>query len=236
MNRDRLGYALLFQGIDDWVHLLQVASLATWRFQGGLDARTRQFTVATMYELFESGLMNAGDIETGLGFVPWELAASDAAARIEAEWDLLAKCEEPGDVCWLANTASGDLVANRLWNATKDNPSIEANFLAICTLDYATVGWAYSVVQRFGIPDPVEARQQTLALIADLLNENLIVLGDLTDRFHPWACSNADAMLKVLEGWPTSMRSQPRLRFGYIFLTPAGYERGEAIIASHLAE
>jgi hypothetical protein len=103
----RLIEEVLIRGVDDWVYLAAVGSWS--RSLGGATTveETRAMTLSVIRTLLDEGLCEVGDVREG-GFLEWEVSSEAALERIRTEWERLGPELEPGDICWLANTAKGD--------------------------------------------------------------------------------------------------------------------------------
>lgn len=104
---------LLLAGLDDWVHLPEIAWIA--KSVGGADVKEDAVKLSTkvIRILVEEGLMEIGEVTEG-GFFEWDLSLDRAIERIEGEWLALERDPLPGDVFWLANTSEGDTRAKNL--------------------------------------------------------------------------------------------------------------------------
>jgi hypothetical protein len=105
--------AILVSGLEDWVHLAEVAWLA--KSEGGALTKEEGIRMAlpTFRELLEKRLSGIGDVSDG-GFIEWDLAIDEALERVRAEWEALDRDLWPGDICWLANTAEGNRRAKQI--------------------------------------------------------------------------------------------------------------------------
>jgi hypothetical protein len=95
---------LLVAGLGDWLHAADVAfhlRLAPNREEAAGQVGS------VVRDLIAAELVVAGDV-TAAGFVAWDGSADDVSRRISAAWAALEHDPQPGDVCWLSNTAKGD--------------------------------------------------------------------------------------------------------------------------------
>jgi hypothetical protein len=107
---------LVLLGLDDWVHLADVAlatraHTASTRTEDVIEAGSAAVEAAV-----RAGLMEVGDV-TDTGFHAWAVDATEARRRLRSGWQALDRDPVPGDVCWLANTERGDGRAHELRDA-----------------------------------------------------------------------------------------------------------------------
>ncbi len=106
MKYEQLIYEILIQGEDDWYPLgALVGKVRNLTHQSGDDLL--QASLEVVSQLLVAGLMKAGDVGE-FGFVAWPEMVPAALARIEREWRALGREPSLGDICWLANTPSGN--------------------------------------------------------------------------------------------------------------------------------
>jgi len=106
MTDPRMITEILTEGEDDWVHLgviVRTVKEAT-RLTG---EELLQMTLNTIEDLLDSGYMVAGQVGP-TNFDPWPFSTSEVLARIERAWRALGREPGLGDICWFANTLSGD--------------------------------------------------------------------------------------------------------------------------------
>lgn len=112
---DRLKEQLLVAGLDDWLHLPDIAWAA--KLAG---AKTKEQAIETaasaVRSLVEGGFMQIGEVSDG-GFFEWDLGIDEALRRMKEGWLALEHEPAPGDVCWLSNTEEGNKRATELLNA-----------------------------------------------------------------------------------------------------------------------
>jgi len=102
----------------------------------------------------------------------------------------------------------------------------------------AAEDWVYAsellwVVRSHGIPDAEHARLAAIGLVAGLVAEGLVVLGDVTRGGHrPWDLSPEASVLRAASDWLS--QADPVVGIGDVFwlaTTPAGQAIGEAVWA-----
>ncbi len=119
---------ILTDGLVDDVGAYWIAAVV--RRNGASDpTAVRSAAIAVIRRVLESGLMRIGDINVlsvpqqgsvlrPVAFRQWTESPAEAVARVEREWDgavaPLGWYPEPGALCWLVNTESGDAMARRL--------------------------------------------------------------------------------------------------------------------------
>lgn len=68
--------------------------------------------------------------------------------------------------------------------------------------DWADAGWALQSARLSGETDPVALRDLTLRLIAEVLNEGLMVAGDIVGEKHvPWHGSPEEVAERIRREW-----------------------------------
>lgn len=110
MAASRMIDELLVQGADDWVMAADVAWLAK-SVGGASDEDVPDMAIALIKEVLTRGLMQIGDVTDG-GFFEWDMSPEEAADRVSREWRARGRSPDLGEVCWLANTAAGDVRAD----------------------------------------------------------------------------------------------------------------------------
>jgi hypothetical protein len=108
--------------------------------------------------------------------------------------------------------------------------TLEEDLLARAAEDWVHPAELLEVVRRRGIEDPELQRHLAVGLVAKLVAQGLIVVGDVGDGHVPWACSPGDAVLRLARDW--AERQDPSVMPGELFwldTTPAGQAVGEAV-------
>lgn len=101
---------LLVAGLDDWLHLADVAWAVRDDRPELAEADLIRAGIDVIRGLLEGGLAEVGDVTDG-GFLAWDLHADEATSRVERRWTQLGRDPVPGDICWVANTRRGDQAA-----------------------------------------------------------------------------------------------------------------------------
>ncbi|MGH7425387.1 MAG: hypothetical protein ACREJP_04405 [Candidatus Methylomirabilales bacterium] len=104
---------LLLRGADDWVMAADVAWIAKSAGGAATDEEILDLAVGMITAVVTQGLMHVGDVTDG-GFFEWDLSPEEAIEMVEREWRALGRPPDLGDVCWLANTAAGDIRAKAI--------------------------------------------------------------------------------------------------------------------------
>lgn len=88
-----------------------------------------------------------------------------------------------------------------------------------------------------GIEDRSVLRDMAVGLLARLVADGLVVIGDVWDSPVPWDCSQAEAVLRVAQ--ERAQRENPFVMPGELFwldATPAGEAIGKAVWARKAKE
>jgi hypothetical protein len=108
--------------------------------------------------------------------------------------------------------------------------TLEDDLLASAAEDWVHPAELLGVVRAKGIEDPELQRHLAVGLVAKLLAQGLIVVGDVDDVHIPWECSDGEAVLRLARDW--AERDDPYVMPGELFwldTTPAGQAAGEAV-------
>jgi hypothetical protein len=106
---------VLDRGLDDWIDITEVASVAKTVGGAVTDAEIQELSIEIIRSVIQEGLMEVGDVTTD-GFHRWGLSPDEALKRIEHDWGALGRWPYIGDICWLSNTEEGDKRARQLSN------------------------------------------------------------------------------------------------------------------------
>ena len=101
---------LLVAGLDDWLHLADVAWAVRYEQPELSERAVIDAATGVIGAMLARGLARASDVTDG-GFIAWAVQGDEAIVRIKQGWLALGREPEPGDVCWIANTSSGDEAA-----------------------------------------------------------------------------------------------------------------------------
>jgi hypothetical protein len=104
--------------------------------------------------------------------------------------------------------------------------------LARAAEDWVHPAELMDVFRRRGIEDPGMQRLAAIGLVAALVGDGLVVVGDVADGHIPWGCPPGEAVLRVAREWTT--RAESQVMPGELFwldCTPAGQAIGEAVWA-----
>lgn len=107
---------LLVAGLDDWLHLADIAWSAREFARGSEKQDVIAVAVEALTELLDQGLVEIGEVSDG-GFFEWDATQEAAILRVQQEWMALGRVPQPGDVCWVANTKAGDKRAREIMDA-----------------------------------------------------------------------------------------------------------------------
>ncbi|WP_239308299.1 MULTISPECIES: hypothetical protein [unclassified Frankia] len=114
---DLLAKEILKAGLDDWVPLLAVDSLAR-RFLSSTDEDSvHREVIETINYLVVENLVEIGEITDG-GFSPWGDSVADALMRIKHSYQGF-DANRWGFTCWLNNTPQGDRIGKIIVDNTE---------------------------------------------------------------------------------------------------------------------
>ena len=100
--------------------------------------------------------------------------------------------------------------------------------------DWAAAGWALQSARLSGETDPVALRDLTLALIAGVLNNGLMVAGDVIAGEHvPWHGSAEEVAERISREWLDEWGEEVPTPGAIVWLdnTAAGDEIARAVLA-----
>jgi hypothetical protein len=115
MSLGKLEREILLHGIDDWVQMCEVASVARGVLPRASAEEIREKSVRAVGELREHGCVRVGDL-TKAGFSSWVGDTAEIVGRIDAEWRALGS-PNLGDIGWLENTPIGNRIGLEEWKA-----------------------------------------------------------------------------------------------------------------------
>lgn len=108
----------------------------------------------------------------------------------------------------------------------------EEDLLARTAEDWVHPGELLDIFRRRGVEDPHIQRLAAVGLVAAMVSEDLVVVGDVGTGHEPWECSSAEAVLRVAQEWMA--REETAVMPGELFwldCTPRGQALGEAVWA-----
>ncbi len=100
--------------------------------------------------------------------------------------------------------------------------------------DWADAGWALQSARLSGATDPVQLRNLTLGLIAEVLRDGLMVAGDIVAGEHvPWHGSAEAAAARICREWLDEWGKDVPTPGAIVWLcnTPAGDVIARAVLA-----
>jgi hypothetical protein len=98
--------------------------------------------------------------------------------------------------------------------------------------DWVHPGELLEVFLSRGVTDPQLQRLAAIGLVASLVSDGLVVVGDVGESHVPWTCEPGEAVLRVAREWMA--RADPDVMPGELFwldCTPKGQALGEAVSA-----
>lgn len=110
--------------------------------------------------------------------------------------------------------------------------TLEEDLLARAAEDWVHPSELLDVARRAGITDPATLRDLAVGLLARLLVQGLVVVGDVGDTHVPWDGAPGEVLERVVRDW--SERVEPYVMAGELFwvdTTAAGQEVGESVWA-----
>ncbi|NMO93216.1 hypothetical protein [Actinomycetospora sp. TBRC 11914] len=106
-----------------------------------------------------------------------------------------------------------------------------AEILWSATDDWVSLSEAAWIVRDEQPVDPVAWKRETLALLADLLREKLMIVGDVSEEFRPWQLSDDDAVKEIDRRWEEPFEDISPFHGVWFANTPAG-----EVLAEQLAD
>ncbi len=111
--------------------------------------------------------------------------------------------------------------------------SLVEDVLAHAAEDWVVPALLLTVVRdACGVKDPHALRDMAVGLLARLVADGLVVIGDVRGTHVPWNCRPEEAVLRVAQEW--ALREDPFVMPGELFwldATPAGEAIGKAVWA-----
>jgi len=113
---------------------------------------------------------------------------------------------------------------------------LKEDLLEHCRLDYAGL-WVFcsTVREDLGLEDDDEVQRISLALIRELLEERLVVVGDLNwdqGRFVPWPSEPRGTLARIHREWNELGRDPDQLEICWIATT----EEGDRWVSQNVGE
>lgn len=110
---ETLLWDVLDDGLEDWVHMIEVTRLV--RRHAGLtsDHSIRELALDVLELGICTGLLEMGDVTAEAGFIPWSIEPTEAAARLRRRWPPGMPELDMWGIGWARNTATGDELALR---------------------------------------------------------------------------------------------------------------------------
>ncbi|GAA3809870.1 hypothetical protein [Cellulomonas soli] len=211
----------LAEAADDWLDAAGVLSVALG--SGSRDPQVlRDLSLGLLVHVVANGLAVIGEIGSGR-HVPWPGTSAETLLRAVRDWvQFPTPRVNISDLFWLEATPEGEAIGRSLWGraelsdeedlAETSGPPLPDHWSTAPTLRDEVIRRAAQgprPVQEFvrvaaeGGVDTHEAVQVlALGMVAHLVALESLVLGDQRDgRFVPWACTPAEALLRVGRGW-----------------------------------
>lgn len=116
------------------------------------------------------------------------------------------------------------------WLALQNKRTLEEDILANGTVDWIDPAFLIQFVRFSGISDSGSLRDLAVGVLARLLFEGLVEIGDVRDGFTPWDLSPAEALKRVVREWSDCADPTETWLF-WLNTTPAGVAIGEAVLA-----
>ena len=89
----------------------EVAGIAGETGGAVTDDENRRLSLELIRAVVRRGLMELGQLrEETRGFVAWELSPDAALERVASDWPAAGPDPRRDDICWLNNTAEGDVI------------------------------------------------------------------------------------------------------------------------------
>lgn len=115
MMAHRLAERLLLDGLDDWLHLADIAWAAGQFTRDDESQDVVSAATEALAELLDQEFIQIGEVSDG-GFFEWDVPNDEAIDRVRRGWRALGREPQPGDVCWVANTALGNRHVHEISN------------------------------------------------------------------------------------------------------------------------
>jgi hypothetical protein len=110
VDKEEARAQILLSGSGDFVSLAEAAGYVRHELPTESPAVVKTATLEAITDLLRDGLIRVGDLAQG--FVAWE--RPDVVAEIDRRWTKSDRELAPWDGIWLANTPTGDRLADEL--------------------------------------------------------------------------------------------------------------------------
>jgi hypothetical protein len=118
VNLSELSRQILWHGIDDWVDMSGVSSVARILFPSALPDEVREQCVRAIGELRDGEYARVGDLRGEDGFTSWVGETGDVLRRIDEEWRAVGT-PTLWQIAWLENTPIGNRIGIAEWKKWK---------------------------------------------------------------------------------------------------------------------
>lgn len=112
------------------------------------------------------------------------------------------------------------------------NRTLEEDLLARAAEDWVHPSELLNVVRRSGASSPSDLRDLAIGLLARMVADHLVVIGDVGDIHVPWRGTPCEVLQRVVSEW--TARDDPYVMPGELFwvdTTDVGQALGEAVLA-----
>lgn len=180
---------ILMSGCGDWVNVSEVISVA--KFTGGAQSEEeiRETSLTLIRDVVLQGLMEIGDLPRKQRRLElWPMTPQECLDRVDREWHDLGRNPSLGEICWLQNTDKGQARGSRmlkLWHEPRE--CADAMLMRSVMCGWVDLDWVIWLVESVGGAAPQAARNAAMATIRGVVEQRLMVLGDVSSqRFQKW--------------------------------------------------
>jgi hypothetical protein len=121
MNLSELACTILSHGLEDWIQMTEVDSIAQHMFPDASPDELREKCVGAIGELKEGGYARVGDLASDR-FTEWSGQTGDILRRLDAEWQAVGR-PNLGDIGWIENTPVGNRIGFCQWKKSQKQSS-----------------------------------------------------------------------------------------------------------------
>lgn len=110
--------------------------------------------------------------------------------------------------------------------------TLSEDLLARAAQDWVHPSELLDIALRTGVSVPHDLRDLSIGLLARMLVEGMVVVGDVGDKHVPWVGTPGEVICRVIREW--TERDDPFVMPGELFwvdTTSAGQAIGEAVLA-----